>query len=93
MSKLLYEELTYKIIGCAKAVYNELGSGYLESIYEDALCYELDLMNIAYKRQTELDVHYKDVVFERRFRIDLLIENTILVENKAIKRITNQDEA
>ena len=93
MSKLLYEDLTYKIIGCAKAVYNELGPGYLESVYEDALCYELDLINIIYKRQTDLDVHYKDVVFERRFRIDLLVDNKVLVENKAIKSTTNQDEA
>jgi len=39
-------------------VYKELGPGYLESVYEDALCYELDLMNIAYQRQIELDVQY-----------------------------------
>ena len=41
----------------------------------------------------ELDVHYKDVVFERRFRADLLVENKILLENKAIKKISQQDEA
>lgn len=41
----------------------------------------------------ELDIHYKNVIFERRFRADLLVENKVLVENKAIKKITNQDEA
>jgi len=46
-----------------------------------------------YERQIELDVQYKQVTFEKKFRADLLIENKILVENKAIKRITNQDEA
>jgi GxxExxY protein len=65
----------------------------LESVYEDALCYELDLLDIPYLRQTDLDVHYKNVVFERKFRADLLIEDKVLVENKAIKMITNQDEA
>ena len=90
---LLYNELTYKIIGAAKEVYKELGPGYLESVYEDALCYELDIKNIPHQRQIELDVHYKNVIFERRFRADLLIENKVLVENKAIKKITNQDEA
>jgi len=65
----------------------------LESVYEDALCYELDLMGIAYQRQLELDVHYKNVVFDRRFRADLLVGKRILVENKAMKKITNQDEA
>jgi GxxExxY protein len=65
----------------------------LESVYEDALCYELDLENIAYQRQTELDARYKDIMFEKRFRADLLVGNKVLVENKAIKKITNQDEA
>lgn len=93
MNNLLYEELTYKIIGAGQEVYKELGPGYLESVYEDALCYELNSLNIAYQRQQELDVHYKDVVFERRFRADLLVENKVLLENKAIKKITQQDEA
>ena len=93
MGKLLYEEITYKIIGAAREVYKELGPGYLESVYEDALCYEFDLLKITYKQQVELDIKYKDVIFEKKFRADLLIENKILVENKAIKRITNQDEA
>ena len=93
MNKLLYEDLTYKIIGAAQEVYKALGPGYLESVYEDALCYELDLINIAYQRQIELDVQYKDVTFEKKFRADLLVENEVLVENKAIKKTTNQDEA
>ncbi len=84
--------MSYKIIGAAREVYKELGPGYLESVYEDALCYELDLLSIEYQRQIELDVHYK-IKFERRFRADLLVEKKILVENKAIKKITNQDEA
>ncbi|HHT9108967.1 MAG TPA: GxxExxY protein [Candidatus Wunengus sp. YC63] len=93
MSKLLYEDLTYRIIGAAQEVYKELGYGYLESVYEDALCYELDLINIAYQRQIELDVHYKNIIFGRRFRADLLVENKVLIENKAVKQITIQDEA
>jgi len=86
------KDLTYKIIGAAREVYKELGPGFLESVYEDALCYELDLMGISYQRQLELDVHYKNVVFDRKFRADLLVEKRILVENKAMKKITNQDE-
>ncbi len=93
MGKLLYEEITYKIIGAAREVYKELGPGYLESVYEDALCYELDLLKMDYERQIELDVQYKQVTFEKKFRADLLIENKILVENKAIKKVANQDEA
>jgi GxxExxY protein len=92
MNNLLHEELTYRIIGAGQEVHKELGPGYLESVYEDALCYELTELKITYRRQSELDVHYKDVVFERRFRADLLIENKVLLENKAIKKITRQDE-
>ncbi|MCD4786742.1 MAG: GxxExxY protein [Desulfobacterales bacterium] len=47
-----------KSIGAAREVYKELGTGYLESVYEDALCYELSLLSIEYQRQIELDVHY-----------------------------------
>jgi GxxExxY protein len=85
--------LSYKIIGAAREVYKELGPGYLESVYEDALCYKLYLLSIEYQRQIELDVHYKNIKFEGRFRADLLVEKKILVENKALKKITNQDEA
>ena len=74
MHKLLHEKLTYKIIGAAKEVYKVLGPGYLESVYEDALCYELDLLEIHYQRQIDLDVNYKTAIFERKFRADLLVE-------------------
>ncbi len=72
MSNLLYKDLTYKIIGAAKEVYKELGPGYLESVYEDALGYELDMLTILYRRQAELDINYKDIIFERKFRADIL---------------------
>ncbi len=93
MGKLLYEKLTYNIIGAAREVYSELGSGYLESVYEDALCYELDLLKFLYRRQVDLDVQYKDVVFKHRFKADLIVDEKVLIENKAIKKLTNQDEA
>ena len=57
------------------------------------MCYELDLLDIPYQRQTDLDVHYKTAIFERKFRADLLVDQRVLVENKAIKKITNNDEA
>ena len=93
MKKLLHENLTYKIIGAAREVYKVLGPGFLESVYEDALCYELDLLEIHYQRQIDLDVNYKTAIFERKFRANLLVEEKVLVENKAIKKLTNQDEA
>ena len=78
-NKLLYEDLTYKLIGAGKEVYKELGPGYLESVYEDALCYELDIIDIGYQRQIDLDVRYKTVSFKNRFRSDLIVEEKILL--------------
>lgn len=80
------------MLGAAHEVHHELGPGYLESVYEDALCYELDLSKIEYKRQADLDVRYKDVVFKNRFRTDLLVDGKVLVENKSIRKLTSQDE-
>ncbi len=67
----------------------------LHGVNEDALCYELDLMGIAYQRRLELNVYYKDAVFVPtcRDRANLLVKKRVLVENKAMKKITNQDEA
>jgi GxxExxY protein len=90
---LLYEEITYKLIGAAIEVHRVLGPGYLESVYEDAFCYELEKLNVRFERQVELDVKYKDTIFKRRFRADLIVEEKILVENKAISALTASDEA
>ena len=90
---LLFEDLTYKIIGAAMEVHKVLGPGYLETVYEDALCYELEVLNISFHRQMDLDIKYKNAVFKRRFRADLLVEEKVLVENKAITTLTASDEA
>jgi GxxExxY protein len=93
MSKLLYEDLTFKLIGVAKEVFKELGFGLLESVYEDAIYYEFDLIKIPYKRQVEIDIHYKKVIFEKKFRADLIVDSKILIENKSVKILTKHDEA
>lgn len=93
MDMLLHEDLTYEIIGAAREVHHQLGPGFLESVYEDALCYELELRKLMFVRQVDLDVHYKDTVFTKRFRADLLVSGKILVENKASRKLTGQDEA
>ena len=90
---LLFEDLTYKIIGAAIEVHKVLGPGYLESVYEDALCYELEALDIRFQRQVDLDIKYKNAVFKRKFRADLLVEEKVLVENKAITTLTASDEA
>jgi len=76
------DDLTGQIIGAAIEVHRELGVGLLESVYESALCHELALRGIAYQRQVEVDVRYKDVVIQGQ-RLDLLVQGKVVVELKA----------
>ena len=79
------DEKTEKIIGAAIEIHRELGLGLLESIYEEALCYEFQLQEIKFERQVPADVIYKGHVIKGQ-RIDLLVENEIVVEIKSVSR-------
>ncbi len=80
--------LTGKIINAAIEVHRELGPGLLESIYEEALCYELKLQGIKYNRQVPVDVIYKGQVIKGQ-RLDLLVENEVIVELKSLQKIAD----
>ncbi|MFV8442917.1 GxxExxY protein [Flavobacterium sp. LB2P44] len=82
------EVLTYQIRGCIFNVYNKLGPGLFESVYESALCYELDKAGLKYKRQLELPVRYEDVILDVAFRIDILVENKVIIELKSVEELT-----
>jgi len=89
----LHAGVTEKIIGAAMEVHRTLGPGFLESVYEEALCYELSQRKVPVGRQVELNVRYKDLTLPSKFRVDLIVDGCVLVENKASKRLTSQDEA
>jgi GxxExxY protein len=91
--KLIYEELTEKIIGAAIEVHRVLGPGLLESVYEKALCHELTLRGLSFKYQIAVPLHYKGVDLECGFRIDILIENTVILELKSVERVLPVHEA
>jgi len=92
-SKLLYDDLTYQIIGAAMEAHKVLGNGFLEYVYEEALCYELKLRNIQFERQKDVDLYYKDLLIPKQYRPDLLVEGKVIVENKAVSSLTEVDEA
>ncbi len=85
-------KITGNIIGCAIEVHRELGPGLLESIYENALCYEFDENNIEYARQFSVPVIYKGHALGE-YRLDVLVENEVIVELKAVDRIEPVFEA
>jgi GxxExxY protein len=80
-------EISYDVIGAAFRVHSELGPGLLESTYEACLAYELGKLGLAFERQKSLPVTYQDVQLDAGYRIDLLVEDRIILEIKSVEAI------
>lgn len=91
--KLIYGELTEQIIGSAIEVHRELGPGLLESVYERALCHELGLRNLLVQRQIPVPLRYKGIDLECSFRIDIMVQNTVVLELTSIAHLLPVHEA
>jgi GxxExxY protein len=85
--------LSRRVIGCAIEVHRHLGPGRLESAYEDCLCHELSLAGIAHARQVALPVIYKGVTMAAAFRLDLVVDNRLILEIKSVDRLMPVHEA
>jgi GxxExxY protein len=86
-------QLTHEIIGAAIEVHRLLGPGLLESAYEECLCHELKLHNLSVQRQVPVPVVYKDVKLECGNRLDLVVENKVVLELKSIEAFSPVHEA
>jgi GxxExxY protein len=93
MNKRIITHLSYEIVGCAIKVHKELGPGLLESIYEKCLKYELKKNGFDVKQQMLIPVIYDCIEMEIDLRVDLLVDNMIVVEIKAIENILPVHEA
>jgi len=91
--KWLHKDLTHKIIGAAMEVHRELGPGFLEYVYEESLCHELNLREIYFERRKELNIYYKDMLIPKKYKLDLMVENKVIVELKATSGLTKVEEA
>lgn len=92
MFRMLYSELTERIIGCAFAVSNELGAGFLEAVYESALAIALEDTGIRVQRQAQIEVYFRGRPVGV-FYADLLVEGKVIVELKAVPKVAPQHEA
>ncbi len=90
---LIHGELTREIRGAATEVHKESGPGLLESAYEECLCHELGLRGLAFQRQVHLPVTYKDVRLDCGYRLDLVVEENVVLELKSVEKITPLHEA
>ncbi len=86
-------QITEQIIGAAIEVHRELGPGLLESAYEAALAFELGLRGVVFERQKEQPVKYKGLLIEVGYRMDLLVEDAVVVELKAVESLLPIHEA
>ena len=88
-----FDELSNRVIGCALEVHRELGPGVLESPYEQCLAHELKLNGIRFKLQHSQSVEYKGVRLDCGYRVDILIENRLIIELKGVEQIKGSHEA
>ena len=86
-------DISGKIIGAAIEVHKHLGPGLLESAYEECLCCEMQLRGIEFKRQVPLSLNYKGIVLDCGYRLDLLVEDKVIVELKSIEDLEPIHEA
>ena len=90
MSKLIYKEESYEIIGKCMEVHKNLGSGFLEIVYKDALEYEFKNAEIPYEREKEYIVIYKGMILPHKFYADFVVFDKIILEVKGISGITDE---
>ena len=80
-------EITYKIRGAIYKVYNAFGPGLLESVYEAALCHQLRKEGLTVENQVKLDVMYDNIVLPVDFRLDILVEKSVIIELKSVEEL------
>lgn len=82
------EDITYKVIGLAIEVHKELGAGLLESAYQECLFYEIKNSGLYVEKELKLPITYKDIKIDHGYRIDLLVENKLVLELKTVEGFT-----
>jgi len=88
-----FDELSNKVLGCAVEVHRELGPGLLETAYEQCMAYELSRANIPFRLQVGLPVQYKQTQLDCGYRIDLLVNDELIVELKSVEHVSKIHEA
>lgn len=90
---LLYKEEVYAIVGAAMEVYNQLGPGFLEAVYQESLAIEFGERNIPFREQVTVQISYKDKPLQQHYVPDFMVYDKIIVEIKAIRQLGPVEEA
>jgi len=89
VDKILFKEESYKIIGACMEVHRELGNGFLEGVYQEALEIEFKNQGIPYEREKELKIYFKGIELRKRYNADFICYEKIIVETKALSNLTD----
>ena len=87
MGEIIDQSYTHKLLGCAYAVHSALGPGLLESVYEAALVHELRSQGFEVKQQVPVKVKYKEIVLDIDLRLDVLVDNAVILELKSVTEV------
>jgi GxxExxY protein len=90
MAELIFKEESYEIIGKCMEVHKQLGAGFLEIVYKDALEYEFNRHDILFERERRYDVSYKDVILPHSFYADFVVFDKIILEVKGVSGLTQE---
>jgi GxxExxY protein len=93
MAELIFKEESYKIIGAAQEVHRELGPGFLEAVYQEALAIELNNRNIPFEQEKELRIKYKNSLLSKKYIADFICFEQIILELKALNKITPEHQS
>jgi len=93
MTELLFKDEVYALVGAAMEVYNELGNGFLEPVYQEAYEMELSARTIPFDSQKLLPIYYKNRKLRKEYKADLIAYGKIIVELKSQECLTKKDEA
>ena len=88
-----FDDLSNRVLGCAIEVHRELGPGLLESTYEQCLAYELNQTGIVFKIQQPIPVAYKEIKLECGYRVDLFVDDRLIIELKSVEQLLKIHEA
>jgi len=93
MNDIIYKDESYQIIGAAMEVHNELGPGFAEPVYQEALAIEFEIRGIPFEREKLLKITYKDRILKKTYQADFVCYGKIDVEGKALSQLISDHEA
>ncbi len=90
---ILFKQESYEIIGAAMEVHNELGSGFMEAVYQEALVIEFNKRNIPFKQERRIEISYKNQILSKHYIADFICFDKIIIETKALSELIGNHES